>query len=87
MCPVGYLLVPLGPLGGVAFSEGARMLRNGNAHTRPAQGTGTKSIRHTHLRPLALTKRSWVERARGRGRSLWQQSSCPSVSPTFRLRR
>ena len=35
-------------------SEGASAVRNGSAHTRPAQGIGTRSMRLSQRRPLAL---------------------------------
>ena len=47
-------------------SEGARAVRNGSAQTRPAQGIGTKSIRLSQRRPLALTKWPWLERTGSR---------------------
>jgi hypothetical protein len=47
-------------------SEGASTVKNGNAHTRPAQGMGTSSIRHTHRSPRTLTKWLWLERTGSR---------------------
>ena len=40
--------------------------KRGKPHTRAAQGISTNSIAHTHLRPLLLTKVSWVERTGSR---------------------
>jgi hypothetical protein len=47
-------------------SEGARAVKNGSAQTRPAQGTGTSSIKPSQRSPLALTKCPWLERTGSR---------------------
>ena len=44
---------------------------------------GTKSIGHTHRRPLAFTKCPWLERAPSRGRCPWGRSSSPRASQGF----
>jgi hypothetical protein len=65
-------------------SEGASALRHGKVHAREAQGTGTRSIGHTHRKPLALTKWAWLERTLCPGKYSWPRSSLPGVSPAFR---
>jgi hypothetical protein len=47
-------------------SEGASAVRKGSAHTRPAQGMGTSTIRQTQRSPLTLTKWLWLERTGSR---------------------
>lgn len=47
-------------------SEGASALRKGSAHTRPAQGIGTSSMRQIQRKPLTMTKWLWLERTGSR---------------------
>src|SRR5215208_1339460 len=54
------------PRSAVYRSEGARAQTNGKAHTREAHGTSARSVRHTHLRALVLTRWEWLERAGSR---------------------
>ena len=44
------------PLASLKRAEGARIVRNGSAHVRFAQGIGTATISDSQRRPLALTK-------------------------------
>jgi hypothetical protein len=45
---------------GIAFGVSQRA-RKGKAHTREAQGIRTRSVTHTHLRALVLTKWAWLD--------------------------
>jgi hypothetical protein len=64
--PVGQPLVAPAPLSRAHRSDGASTVRKGSARARPAQGTGTTSMRESQRSPLASTKWPCEERTGSR---------------------